>query len=354
MSSSGNALDTALQDALRGALAEVQDDALPEAPEPKAEAKPVEKPEQAEILPEKDEPIEAADAAPEANEAEIAEAAAPDETDEPAEAEDIPVPYSWKAEEKELFKALPPEAREIILRREKERDDYLTKRGKEIKTQEKFLEQLNTVLEPHRQTWRLNGFEDAQAIAHAIEVARFISQQPQQALEWLSTRLGYQPQQQTTETDGEALTDPALQGLVQKVQGIESGLTGFIQQQTQKTVQQQIDAFRDAKAADGQPAHPHFSEVQGYMAELIQKGVAPDLPAAYDMATKIKGLNGAPTQTSAAISKLKEQQEAAERARKAKRVARASGAKSGGGTTGRTVKSLDDALNLTRQSLGGT
>lgn len=352
MTSSGNALDTALQDALRGALAEVQDDALPETEPEKAQAKTA-APEK-EIAPEPDEPTEAADAAPEADEAETAEAAAPEESDEPAETEDIPVPYGWKAEEKEFFKALPREARDIILRREKERDDFLTKRSKEIKAHEKFIEQVNAVLEPHRQTWRLNGFEDAQAISHAIEVARFVNQQPQQALEWLSQRLGYQPQHQGDESDGADLTDPALKGLAQDVQGLKAGLSGFIQQQTQQTVQQKIDAFRDATTADGQPAHPHFGAVEGFMAELIQKGVAADLPSAYEMATKIKGLNGAPTPTAAATQKLREQQEAAERARKAKRVARASGAKSGGGTTGRTIKSLDDALNLTRQSLGGT
>lgn len=54
-------------------------------------------------------------------------------TDAPESAvETIDPPNSWPAQDKELFRSLPPEAQRVVQAREKERDDFLSQRSFEI------------------------------------------------------------------------------------------------------------------------------------------------------------------------------------------------------------------------------
>ena len=103
----------------------------------------------------------ATEAAPEPQETEtesVADEAADDAGPEPATSEDdreeaepeggeeltapaIEPPTSWSAQDKNLFSQLPPEAQQVIARRESERDRVVQQRTEEIATQRKAFEQ---------------------------------------------------------------------------------------------------------------------------------------------------------------------------------------------------------------------
>lgn len=79
--------------------------------------------------------------------------------------------------------------------------------------------------------------------------------------------------------------DPAYAGLmeqIQQLQGQVQSVTGWKEQQDQKSITSAIEEF----AADTEK-HPHFEKVRGTMSELLLSGMAPDLKTAYAKAIRM-------------------------------------------------------------------
>lgn len=79
--------------------------------------------------------------------------------------------------------------------------------------------------------------------------------------------------------------DPAVAGLMEQIQqlsGQVKDVTGWREQQEQQRVTSAIEAF--AKDVE---KHPHFEQVKGTMAQLLESGLAPDLETAYTKAIRM-------------------------------------------------------------------
>lgn len=90
-------------------------------------------------VPEGDAPLEGAEEALEGDEPEEVEA---EEVEEAEAEEDLPpAPHSWKSEDGEAWKSMTPEQREVVGRREKERDAYVSDLGHKTAMERRALEQ---------------------------------------------------------------------------------------------------------------------------------------------------------------------------------------------------------------------
>lgn len=149
----------------------------PEAiPEQETEGPATEQPEElvAEPTSDNDDPAsEAAEAADESVE-ETSEEVEPDY--EPA----IDPPASWSDTDKNLFTQLPPEAQQIIVERESQRDRYLTQKGQEASEQVRQAQEMQTQIEAQRQyfeqtlspmiqQWAAHLQSDEQRLSHLID-----------------------------------------------------------------------------------------------------------------------------------------------------------------------------------------
>lgn len=267
---------------------------------------------------------------PEVPTEEVAPAAEPEA---PAADDDIEPPTGWKPEEKEIFKLLPPEVRETISRREKERDAYLQKRTKDIASIEREYQTLDRVLEPYRQAYKLAGATDEQAITQALELATQISRNPTQAIQWIAQTHGVQlPQTQAQTDELDIPADPALQRLTAELNAIKQAMAGITQthQGAQMAqVAQSVESFKAATGQDGQPLHPHYEAVRPRMAELAQRGVSSDLETLYRMAVaENPALMAEETKRASALAALKRLQAQRATAEKAQRVAAGGGIRS--------------------------
>lgn len=78
--------------------------------------------------------------------------------------------------------------------------------------------------------------------------------------------------------------DPVVPQLMEYIQKLESKVntvTGWKESQEQQSLQQQISKFNDAAK------YPHFEQVRGTMAQLLESGLAQDLDRAYEKAIRM-------------------------------------------------------------------
>lgn len=78
--------------------------------------------------------------------------------------------------------------------------------------------------------------------------------------------------------------DPIIPQLMQEIQNLKQGVntvTSWREQQEQQTIQNELKKFSDAEK------YPHFEQVRGTMAQLLESGLAQDLEAAYVKAVRM-------------------------------------------------------------------
>ena len=196
------------------------------------------------------------------------------------QAEEVIPPEHWSDEDKLFFTSTDDSGREWALRLEANASKGIQQKSEELK---KFRD----VIEPYK--YLFNGADETQAIQNLLNAQASLIRDPINGIKWLMKNLGIDEKQfQPSEpTDEDEFLDPELKKLRTEV----SSLKDAGEQRARQAVQDQQNAmfaqlaeFRDAVDGDGDKTHPHFQEVYGVMAGLLQSGRAADLEAAYDQA----------------------------------------------------------------------
>lgn len=202
----------------------------------------------------------------------------------------IASPPSMSAADKAEFAKLPPAMQAFVARRESEVTAGLQQKTQAIAEQKRRYDSVEQVLGPRRQQFAMMGVSEAQALGQLLALSDFATNDINGFLKYMAQNRGVDlrtlinnPDQPAPQVDPVlAATQRQLQELQQSVQAMTSGQVQAQQQQ----VNNEIEAFRSAKSADGKPQHPHFEVLKVAMGALMQSGQADDLQAAYDMAVR--------------------------------------------------------------------
>lgn len=278
----------------------------------------------------------------EASAEEVEEVAEESPDDEPVE-QPLEAPARWSAEDKERFAELPREAQEIVLKREADVNKHLTQKTQELAQTSKTYSQLEEILAPRREAFRMDGMNDAQAVEQLFTISDFASRDPAAFIRWFAQQRGID-----LGTRNEEPADQPADALSQKVQQLEMYIARqeqARQQAEQQTYASQVEQFAAQMDESGQPAYPHFDAVRTHMAALVRSGAASTLADAYDQAVY------ANPETRKAV--LEAQSKADEAKRDAERKAKAAKAAKAAGTQVRTpngqfapaARSMDDTLS---------
>ena len=142
-------------------------------------------------------------------------------------------------------------------------------------------------MKPHMDDFSRAGMDEVGAVRQRLAAHDYLRKDPKQAIQWLAKNYGVDMSEVGLDTAEDEYADPQVKALQQQV----AQLQGFLNQQqqtqmqsVQQNAQSMIDQFAGEKDANGNPKHPHFSEVRDRMGVLIQGNQAPDLATAYDMA----------------------------------------------------------------------
>jgi hypothetical protein len=179
-------------------------------------------------------------------------------------------PEHWSSDEKAQFSALPPEAQEILLERDKHFQSGYQERVQSISD-------IEAAIEPWKQHLAQRGLTADQAIRNLFAIQAQVESNPVDGILWLAQNYGVLDQlkgQFAPDTDGDFI-DPEVKALNSKIAELEGKISQTSQQiQQSQTVsaQQELDNFVNAVDADGKPAHPHFEAAKPLIASLVGQG----------------------------------------------------------------------------------
>jgi hypothetical protein len=197
-------------------------------------------------------------------------------------------PKSWKPEQREKFKGLPPEVRAYLHTREEEQV-----RGVEpIKAKAKNFDLIEQALSPIREDLQRVGVPPDRFLADvAVTVATLAKGTPEQKFQtWMQIAQSYGvPVQMIQQLQGQQRgaapqMDQVTQRLLQQVNGLQQQVQGFYTAQ-EAAVLAEVNTELQRFGED--PANEHFEAVRETMGRLIQAGTASDLKDAYTKAIRL-------------------------------------------------------------------
>ena len=200
----------------------------------------------------------------------------------------IHAPEHWSAEDREVFESLPSAAQQSWLRREKEYEQGIQKKAEESKP-------LLEAFGPYRDFLKMRGVDEPTAIRTWVAAQQMLDSDPVNGLKLLIQQ--FSPDVQTKlladfgldpkSDDGEGYQDPEtrkLQDELRQLRNQNQQIETQYRTERQQEAYARVQAFRDEKDANGNPAHPYFDEVQDKMRGLLLSGAAQDLNDAYEQA----------------------------------------------------------------------
>lgn len=267
------------------------------------------------------------------------EVAASDETDgDKSDDEDtgteqakpvIEPPAMFTEADKETFRALPPEAQDIVARRETERNADYDRKSKDIVERSKAVDAFQAAVQPYQPYFASLGTTPEQAfhvlLATEYKLRMGAPDEKLKVFAQLAKTYGIDPVDLSDVSEADPVS-PEIAQTNNRLAEIERRIATDHREaagQLQGNAETQIEAFADEKDADGNPAHPHLEAVATIMGQLMQANPELDMATAYVNATYAD-----PTIRTQVLAKEREQADAeAKRAQDKADKARAKKAK---------------------------
>lgn len=198
-----------------------------------------------------------------------------------------PRPSSWKKDFDQHWEKFDPSVQEYILQRESE----FAKGVSTYKAEYENVKPLVEAMQPFMQTLKQYNIQPAQWINNLGNAHHKLALgSPQDKLQMFAQLA------QEYKVPLQALYDPqAAQNFMQ--QQVHQPAPQPVQQADPRQLvreewesirtEQAIKDFSEAKDATGQPKYPHYDTVKPTMAQLLESGLANDLPSAYDKAIRM-------------------------------------------------------------------
>lgn len=211
------------------------------------------------------------------SEEDVAETVEAEPTEEVVD--EVTPPEHWSDEDKQAFVTMDESGREWALRLEANAHKGIEEKSLELK-------QFRDAFEPYKHLVP-PGVSEAQVIQNLLNAQAVLQRSPVEGIKWLMRSYGVDEKQfNPTDTvpDDDVYVDPEVRNLTQKVNQLTERAQNDLQraeQERQQQVYAEIVKFRDTTDDDGNVLYPHFAQVQGVMAGLMQSGRAIDMESAY-------------------------------------------------------------------------
>lgn len=324
-----------------------------------------------------------ADEKPATEVADDAAAAEKAEADKKAEAE---ITGRWSVADKELLKKLPPEGRDLILRRHRDMEAAFTKKNQEFTTFRREYEPIDKMFEPWRDRMQAAGYTKQSLItawANAekrlmdpndrVNVVAGLIKGYQVDLGKVAAALGMRPRPVQQQQDGEQPA-PVQNGdgqyhqlppeLTQQLAALQQRLdaqdreradsTRRAQMGAEQRVMSEIETFKSAQDDKGQLLHPHFDDLEDDMTQLAGAAIAArkPVPSLQDLYEKAVWANPSTRKAQLAADQKAQQARTADEARaKAAAARRAGSSVTGAPGSGQAPAAKSKAEQTLREQL---
>lgn len=186
----------------------------------------------------------------------------------------VDAPLSWRAEEKDLFKTLPPTLQQTLSRRESEREKAFNERMMQAAEYTRRYQGLEDVFRPDEQEELLrSGKTMGQVFGQFVATQRWLNRDPKEALKYIASTYNLSPQD-LLDDDRVSQVDPRVQQLEAQLSALTNHVQGSYQQQYRNhatSVRSSIEAFAKETDANGQPLRPYFDTVYEDMLPIVER-----------------------------------------------------------------------------------
>lgn len=202
---------------------------------------------------------------------------------------DTEAPQHWPSKDRDLFAKQPADVKAWLLDRTKSMEADYTKKTMEVAPIRRMKEELDVMLAPYRDQYRLQGLDDVGAIRQLVAAHDYLVRDPQAAIAYLAKSYG---------VDLTAASDPNAPQPDPQMKAIQTELAQFRSERQQEVTArqsaeqaaklQEVTSFAEEKDSQGQPMRPYFDDVAQEIKALLSLNPGPksrqDLQDAYDRA----------------------------------------------------------------------
>lgn len=246
------------------------------------------------------------------------------------ESEAVAAPDHWSADHKEIFNSAPDNLKDWLLERHKSMEADYTRGKQEIADFKRSWEPVEEMYAPYVDQLRQAGVTPQQHIQNLANADRMLNQDPVAGLRQVAQMYNIDLSQlgATGSTEGQAEQTPEIQSLQQELAALRGQVDSRLlaeYDQKQNTILSDIGTFSEAKAENGDLAHPYFDQVVNDMVTLANgersEGREPNLADLYEKAvwsnTSVREQMQAAKESAAQAKTTKEARAKAAKAKKA-------------------------------------
>lgn len=194
----------------------------------------------------------------------------------------IQAPISWSDQDKQTFAKLPPEAQNIISRRESERDRFVNQKSDELSRVKQEYGAVDSALSDINHVLRQNNMTSAQAVKELVDLYKNFTQDPVGYLQRAAQSAGIDLHKLATgQLDTTQIQQQTLQAKIAELENRLNQTSSREEVQQNQYAQAEIDKFT------GRPENKHFDSVREDMILLLNAGKAQTLEDAYDKACRL-------------------------------------------------------------------
>jgi len=200
--------------------------------------------------------------------------------------EPIAPPYSWSAEQKELFSQLPRQMQDYVSRREQERESLIGRKSQETTAIKQKYATVDRIVEQYGDTFKRANLDPMQGIENLVLAQQYLDQDPVGALQLMAQSYGLDLSQlaSNTEQPVQQQAFPQMHYLTSELDSIRSKLAAYEQEksaQQQRAAVSEVESFANEMDSSGKLVRPFIGDVHEQMMDEVRliRSRNPEMPA---------------------------------------------------------------------------
>ena len=200
----------------------------------------------------------------------------------------IAPPYSWSADNKELFSKLPREMQEYLSKREQERESFVGRKAQEVSAVKERFAPVERIVTQYGDTFKKANIDPYQGLESLVLAQQYLDQDPVGALRLMAQSYGLDLSQLANGADN---TQPAQQQaypqmhyLTNELENIRGKLAAIEQEkiaQHQRAAISEVESFANEMDSSGKLLRPFMGDVHEQMMDEVRliRARNPEMPA---------------------------------------------------------------------------
>lgn len=200
----------------------------------------------------------------------------------------IAPPYSWSADNKELFSKLPREMQEYLSKREQERESFVGRKAQEVSAVRERYAPVERIVTQYSDTFKRANIDPYQGLESLVLAQQYLDKDPVGALRLMAQSYGLDLSQLADGAEGTQFAQPQaypqMHYLTNELETIRGKLAAFENEkmaQQQRAAVSEVETFANEMDSTGKLIRPFMADVHDQMMDEIRliRSRNPELPA---------------------------------------------------------------------------